>query len=221
MTKTPVYLREEEGARLRAAFLRLKRTQGLVEADIARRCGWKSPSTLSRLLTGKREVTPQTLTRVCAALNVSPSFVSPRLVPSDPVAGPAFKRLPVAVITSIKDAAWSDVETGSLVLLHNTDDPGARALAFSADLGPACFQGWVLALEPYAIPQPGNWVVVDLAQRMSTCAVVLNVDDSGAIALRRWDGLEMSAKSTKCAVVTHLARRQMLEDSAHARIACD
>lgn len=161
-TSVSSIIREEEGSRLRAAYQRMKFTKRITQADIAAACGWTSASTFNRVLSGKIPLTVESVTKLAAALGVSPSSISPRLI-HDVATGQEAKStrlLPVSTIKDVRRGCWAEPFVTTLRFPFFTADATAYALTFEYEVAPSGLSGWVVIVEPSGKPVTGDSVVV-------------------------------------------------------------
>lgn len=155
-------IREEEGGRLRVAYQRMKLTKRITQSDIAQACGWTSASTFNRLLSGKIPLTLESVTKLAAALGVTPSSISPRLV-QDKAAGQEGKvarLLPVSAVKDVRRGSWGEPFITTSRLPFFTGDSTAYAIVFDSQVAPEGLAGWVVVVEPAMKAVTGDCVVV-------------------------------------------------------------
>lgn len=213
-TSVSSIIREEEGSRLRAAYQRMKITKRITQADIAVACGWTSASTFNRVLSGKIPLTVESVTKLAAALGVSPSSISPRLI-QDVAAGQDAKTtrlLPVSTVKDVRRGCWGEPFLTTLRFPFFTADPTAYAITFEADIAPPGTAGWVVVVEPHGKPVSGDCVVVRQAPGKYSYGRLIVGESDGAFAVEV-EGLgKILTTPKRCMLVTALCRQQELRN---------
>lgn len=207
-------IREEEGSRLRIAYQRMKITKRITQSDIALACGWTSASTFNRLLSGKIPLTLESVTKLAAALGVTPSSISPRLA-QDKAAGQenkASRLLPVSSVKDIRRGSWGEPFVTTLRLPFFTKDSTAFAIVFDPQAAPVGLAGWVVVVEPAMKAVTGDFVVVRHGPGKYSYGL-LNVGESDGSHAVDIDGLgTVLAGPRRCMVVSALCRLGDLRD---------
>lgn len=207
-------IREEEGSRLRVAFQRKKITKRITQADIALACGWTSASTFNRLLSGKIPLTLESVTKLAAALDVTPASISPRLVQDKATGqeGKASRLLPVSSVKDVRRGSWGEPFLTTMRLPFFSADSTAYAIIFDLEAAPAGLGGWVVVVEPAMKALTGDRVVVRHAPGKYSFGrlFVDEADGSHAVDI---DGLgKVLTTPRRCMVVSSLCRLADLQD---------
>ena len=226
MSSIPVEVIEAESKRLKAIFLRLKRTSGMTQQQLAGKCGWRSAATINNLLAGKVALTRDSLTLISKALDIEPTLISNRFANrTDPAGRIALDQLPVIEVIGSSKGMWYSSDLPTLLLRHTTYDPKSYGLVFSEskDNPPLGFR--VFVIEPSLNPVQGDLVIIKKGVGTYTLGEVCAPVNGERLSVKLESGLTQKLSRSLCSVVASLVSRSLLiqprneiSDDSHNRM---
>lgn len=197
----------------------MKITKRITQSDIAIACGWTSASTFNRLLSGKIPLTLESVTKLAAALGVTPSSISPRLVQEQATGqeNKVCRLLPVSTVKDVRRGSWGEPFLTTYRLPFFTGDSTAYAIIFDTPAAPSGLAGWAVVVEPALKAATGDFVVVRHGPGKYSYGLLTVSESDGSHSVDIHGLGIVLAGPRRCMVVSALCRLADLTDFSSVR----